>query len=227
METHKKDRLYSDLLEACARPGCPLCRVSLAFVRSYLESTMYERVNDEGVRAALRDARGYCNVHAWMLTEGYGVVLGTAIIQRDVLNAVLEATDVPRLRRGARQYAQEVLRRLRPTAECPACAHRRTMEDIAIQTLLKYLDDPQLAAALDKTDGLCLPHFSRALELVEDSGHLRRLLDFQRQALKGLCDELSELIRKHDYRFADEGFGEEGSSWLRATGIVSAERDAR
>lgn len=101
------------------------------------------------------------------------------------------------------------------------------MEDIAIQTLLKYLDDAPLATALAKTDGLCLPHFSRALELVADAEQLRRLLRFEREALHGLCDELSELIRKHDYRFADEGFGEEGTSWLRATGIASAERDAR
>jgi hypothetical protein len=223
----KTDTLYWDLLEACAKPGCPLCRVSLAFVRSYLDSTMYERVNDFGVRAALRDARGYCNAHAWMLTEGYGVVLGTAIIQRDVLNAVLKAADVAPLGRGTRQYAQYILRRLRPTAECPACANQRTMEDIAVQTLLKYLDDARLAAALAETSGLCLPHFSRALELVEDSDRLQRLLRFQWQALEGLCDELSELIRKHDYRFKDEGFGEEGDSWLRATGIVSAERGAR
>lgn len=227
MEMTKKDRLYSDLLEACTKPGCPLCRVSLAFVRDYLDSTMYERVNDFGVRGTLRDARGYCNTHAWMLTEGHGVVLGAAIILRDVLNAVLEAADVAPLGRGARQYAREILRRLRPSAECPACAHRRTMEDIAIQTLLKYLDDTQLAAALAKTDGLCLWHFSRALELVEDSAQLERLLRFEREALQGLCDELSELIRKYDYRFADEGFGAEGDSWLRATGIVSAERGIR
>jgi hypothetical protein len=227
METTKKDRLYSDLLEACARPGCPLCQVSLAFVRSYLDSTMYERVNDSGVRAALRDARGYCNTHAWMLTEGHGVVLGTALIQRDVLNTALAATDVAPLGRGARQYAQDILRRLRPTAECPACANRRTMEGSAIHTLLKYLDDAHLAAALAETSGLCLPHFSRALELVEDSDQLQRLLRFQRQALEGLCDELSELIRKHDYRFTGEGFGEEGDSWRRAVGIMCGERGVR
>jgi len=223
METTKKNALYSDLLEACAKPGCPLCRVSLAFVRSYLDNTMYERVNDFGVRAALCDARGYCNTHAWMLTEGRVVVLGAAIIQRDVL----KATDVAPLGRGARQHAQDILRRLRPTAECPACAHRRTMEDIAIQTLLKYLDDARLAAALTATYGLCLPHFSRALELVEDLEQFQRLLRFRHEALRGLGNELSELIRKNDYRFRDEGFGEEGDSWLRATGIVSAERGAR
>lgn len=227
MEAIKKDRLYSDLLEACARPGCPLCRVSLDFVRDYLDSTMYERVNDFGVRATLRDARGYCNTHAWMLTEGHGVALGTAIIQRDVLNTILEATDVAPLGRGARQYAQGILRRLRPTAECPACAHRRMMEDIAIQTLLKYLDDTRLVTALNETPGLCLPHFSRALELVEDYAQLLRLLRFQRKALERLYGELSELIRKHDYRFIGEGFGQGSDSWLRATGIVSAERGVR
>jgi len=227
MEITRKDRLYSDLLEACAKPGCPLCRVSLAFVRRYLDNTMYERVNDCGVRAALRDARGYCNTHAWMLTEGHGVVLGTAIIQHDVLNTVLEAIDATPLGQGTRLHAQDILRRLRPTAECPACAHQRTMEDIAIQTLLKYLDDARLAAALDETSGLCLLHFSRTLELVEDAAQLQRLLRFQRQALEKLRDELAELIRKHDYRFINEGFGQEGDSWLRATGIVSGERGAR
>lgn len=227
METIRKDRLYSDLLEASARPGCPICRVSLAFVRSYLDNTMYERVNDGGVRAELRNARGYCNAHAWMLSEGRGVVLGTAIIQRDVLNTVLEALNVEPLGRGARQYAHELLRRLRPTAECPACANRQVMEDIAIKTLLKYLDDKELAAALDGSDGLCLPHFSRALELVAEESQLQSLLKFQRQALTKLRNELSELIRKHDYRFTNEGFGEEGDSWLRALGIVSGERGAR
>jgi hypothetical protein len=202
--------------------------VSLAFVRSYLDNTMYERVNDPGVRTTLREARGYCNTHAWMLSEGHGVVLGTAILQRDVLNAVLEAMEAaPVVGRGARQYAQDVLRRLRPTAECPACANRQVMEDIALKTLLKYLDDTALSEALDRTDGLCLPHFSRALELVEDAGQLQRLLNFQRRALVRLRDELSELIRKHDYRFVSEGLGEEGDSWLRALGIVSGERGAR
>lgn len=217
-----KDQMYSDLLKACAQPGCPLCRMSLESVRRYLESTMYEFVNDGGVRAALRAARGYCNRHAWMVTEGYGMVMGAAVIQRDVINAVLQAAETAPRRQGGPKIAH----RLQPTAECPACAHQHRMEDIAIQTLLKYLDDPDMAAALDATC-LCLPHFTRALELVQDSDQLERLLRFQRQALQELSDELTELIRKHDYRFADEGFGREADSWLRATGVVSGERGAQ
>lgn len=225
MET--KDRLYSDLLDACARPGCPLCQVATAFVRRYLDGTMYEHVNDPGVRAALRNARGYCNTHAWMLTNERGVVLGTAIIQRDILETALKALEIPPRGRKARQYAKGILRHLRPTAECPACIYRQTTEDLALQTLLKYLDDPQLMTALGDTSGLCLPHLERALELVEDDNQLRRLLQIERRALRELHHELSELISKHDYRFANEGIGDEGDSWLRATGIVSAERNAR
>jgi hypothetical protein len=196
-------------------------------VRSYLDSMLYEKVNDIEVRAELRQARGYCNNHAWMLTEGRGVVLGVAIIQHDIVNAVLEATDVASRGRGVRRDAERILQGLRPGAECPACAHRQKMEDMAIQTLLKHLDDRRLVEALAETSGLCLPHFSRALELVEESAQLRRLQEFQREALEGLRDELAELIRKHDHRFAGEALGEEGDSWLRATGIVSAERVAR
>jgi len=227
MEEIKRDRLYSDLLEACGEPGCLLCRVTAAWVRRYLDYLLYERVNDPGVRATLRAARGFCVTHAWILTEGFGVALGTAIIQRDVLQAVLEAMDVGPSGRNGRSRAQEILRRLRPSTECPACAHRREVEDAAIQTLLKYLGDAQLAEALRGSSGLCVPHFSRALELADSAEQLQALLDFQRAALEALNAELSEFIRKHDYHFHHEGFGAESNSWIRATGIVSGERHSQ
>ena len=34
-----------------------------------------------------------------------------------------------------------------------------------------------------------------------------------------LPDELTEFIRKNDYRFSKEGFGEERDSWLRASAV--------
>lgn len=227
MTLKKKDWLYSDLLEACAEPGCPLCCVGLAHVRRYLDNTLYEGVNDPGVRAELREARGYCDTHAWMLREGRGVVLGIAILQHDVLSQVLEATEVAQRGRNVRKRAQDLLQRLRPAADCPACAYQHKMEDMAIHTFLKYLDDPDLVEALKDTSGLCLAHFSRALELVDDSRQLQSLERYQRQALQRLREELAELIRKHDYRFRGEELGKERDSWLRAIGIVSGEHGLR
>lgn len=226
-QTAKKDRLYLDLLEACAEPGCPLCRVALTYTRQYLDGILYEHVNDPGIRETLRNARGFCNTHAWMLTEGFGILLGVAIIQRDVVHTALEVLRLNPQGRNVRQYAQELVRRLQPKAECPACTNLRTVETHALQTLLKYLNDPDLAHMLAGSSGLCLPHFTRALELVENEIQLQHVLRFQRLALHRLDNELSELIRKQDYRFRHEELGKERDAWLRATGIVSGERKSR
>jgi hypothetical protein len=223
----QKDMQYFDLLEACAGPGCPVCRLSYKFVRRYVDSILYEFVNDPEVRAEIRQARGYCNEHAWWMLDVAGAGLGIAIIQRDVVETVLDVTQTLSDGRNARQGAQELLKRLQPAAECPACAHRRTMEDITLHALLSHIDDPDLTMALAGSSGLCLPHFSRALELVEDADTLKQLVALQRRTLTELRDELAEFIRKNDYRFRHEGFGKEGDSWRRAIGIVSAERGVR
>ena len=221
------DMRYFDLVEACAQPGCPVCRLTRHAVQRYLDSVLYEGVNDPGVREGLRQARGYCHEHAGQLTDHTGQALGVAILQRDVVETALEQTATMPLGRNARQRARRLLQRLQPTAECPACAHRRATEDHVLQALLQHNADETLAAALADSAGLCLPHFRRALELTTDAGALGRLVDLQRRTLTWLRDELSEFIRKNDYRFRDEGFGPEGDSWRRASGIVSGERGER
>ncbi len=227
MNQSSQNRLYYDLLEVCTRAGCPLCRLTERWAEKYLDNTLYERVTDVGERGAVRDARGYCNLHAWMLTERQGAILGTAIIQQDVLRTALTILQSYRGQRGAYRQARRLADQLRPTAECPVCAHCREMETIAIHTLLTNQDDPQLQEALSNTDGFCLPHLIQALEQVKNDDQARWLVNFQRQALRELCDELSELIRKCDYRFSHEALGAEQDSWLRATGIVSGERNTR
>jgi len=223
----QKDTRYFDLMKACSEPGCPVCRVSLELARHYVDSILYEYVNDPGVRDEIRQSRGYCNEHAWWMLDVRGAGLGIAIFQRDVVQAVLELTEALPNGRNARQSAQELLKRLQPTVECPVCAQRRTLEDFMLDTLLQHIGEEELAAALAGSAGLCLPHFSRALERVDDAEALKQLVALQQSTLTRLHDDLAEFIRKNDYRFRDEGFGKEGDSWRRAIGIVSGERGVR
>ncbi len=223
----QKDTRYFDLMKACSKPGCPVCRISLELARHYVDGILYEYVNDPGVRDEIRKSRGYCNEHAWWMLDVRGAGLGIAILQRDVIETVLDLTETWPNGRNARQSAQELLKRLQPTAECPVCAHRRTMEDFMLDTLLQHIGDEELAAALAGSAGLCLPHFSRALELVDEAQALSQLVALEQRKLSELRDDLAEFIRKNDYRFRDEGFGKEGDSWTRAIGVVSGERDVR
>src|SRR5579863_1343245 len=64
-----KHTVYYDLLDACKKGGCPICALALEAVARYLDATIYERVNDPRTRDAVVRARGYCNDHAWQLTE--------------------------------------------------------------------------------------------------------------------------------------------------------------
>jgi hypothetical protein len=77
---------------------------------------------------------------------------------------------------------------------------------------------PNLTTALAGSSGLCLPHFSRALEWVDDADTLKQLVALQRRTLTELRGELAEFIRKNNYRFRHEGFGKE----VEAGGAPSA-----
>ena len=222
-----KHALYFDLIDACAETGCPVCRLSLKSTRRYLDGVMYEYVNDPGARDDLRAARGYCNKHAWWLTEIHGASLGVAIVYEDILRSVAGAVEGVPDGHKARARAEELLKRLRPAGECPACTHRDTKEGHVLNTLLKHIHDERLAAALKTSSGLCLPHLVRAVELVKDNNTLGRLAALQQEKLVRLQNELAEFIRKSDYRFQAEGFGQEGNSWRRAIALVSGERDVR
>jgi len=221
------DKLYADMVEAFQEPGCPLCHLMHGFMHSYMDSVMNEYVLDIPARAEMRDARGYCQRHAWYLPEGRGRVLGIAIIHDDIVKNVVRAIDARNPRRNARRRAQDLLTRASASAECPACIYERKMEEVTTNALLNYLHDDDFVAALSASSGLCLRHFFQALDTVRDAVALERLVQTERAALATLQGELAEFIRKNDYRFRHEGFGIEGDSWLRAIAMVSGEEGAR
>jgi len=241
---HPRLLSYFDVLEACAEPGCPLCRLSERKVNRYLDGIMYEYVNDPGTRGQLRRSLGYCNEHAWRLPEtGGGPALGIAIIYRDLAGQALSRLENPRYaapRRFSLRRLVEVLDRDRPTAatesvlrrleeQCPACAHRDTMEDIALIAVLEALarGDERMQTALNASSGLCLPHLRRALELVRDEVAFECLAKIAQEKLAALNDELGELLRKSDYRFNKGDFGPERDSWRRAIAWVAGSRGVR
>ncbi|MER3404342.1 MAG: hypothetical protein C4289_03540, partial [Chloroflexota bacterium] len=80
--------LYFDLLDAFGEPGCALCRLATRSTARFLDVLSYENVNDYEVREWLRQARGFCTVHAWQWADDVRDGLGTAIIYRDVLHSV-------------------------------------------------------------------------------------------------------------------------------------------
>lgn len=232
---------------ANATRTCPLCYLAAKAVASTLDNLLYELVNDPGVRQDIRQARGFCNRHAWQLPTIAGGAFGIAVIYRDVLETLLQsiqAIQPPGARRaqplslqrlhgmlGGAPFVQaaksDLLAALEPQAECPACYQQRMSEQVYLGTLLEHLEDEELEVAFRASAGLCLPHFRQALSLIQDENTFSRLIEIELACLERLDGELNEFIRKHDYRLAQEGFGNEGDSWIRAIAQVSARKDVR
>ena len=95
------------------------------------------------------------------------------------------------------------------------------------QILLKHLDDPAIERAYVAAGGLCLPHFRIALSHA-GGGASRTLAQWQAATWRQLRGELDELIRKHDYRFADEKVTEaEADAWQRAVAALVGAAEIR
>lgn len=229
---------FFDLRESLAGTGCAICFLAARAADRYLESLLWEGVNDPGLRDVIRRSRGFCSTHSKGMVR-HGAALGVSIIARDVLQDVLEVLHKesgfqslsswsPRRFYEAVTPGQpsaataETVAQLMPQAICPACAHVEQMEGIYLDTLLDHLlGQDGLLADYRASDGLCLPHLGRALALVRDHATFDALIDAQQLIWQALVDQLSEAIRKNDWRFQDEPKGEEMKAWLKALAALA------
>ncbi len=220
----EKDVLYHELLDALNAEGCAVCRLARRAGDSYINALLHEGVVDVDLRRKLRDARGLCYRHAWRMVNKRGSVLGATIVYRDVINTLTKGLEAPDKRSllGAKDTAAK---RLAATEPCPACHLEQDAIRRAIKTLLKHINDPQIAEGYVAAGGLCLPHFSEALSHANDAAG-RMLAEWQATVDRHLRDELDELIRKHDYRFQREPISDrEAVSWTRAVAAVVGEAE--
>jgi hypothetical protein len=234
-------RVFNDLLDACRQPDCPVCRLVNQAVERYLDNLFYENVNDGDLRAQLRSSLGFCHEHAWLaLKPGIGEALGVAIIYHDVLTNILRnfpemesssqeqgwlSSLLSQMPRQLSDQVKEITNAITPKEPCPVCQKRDQAAELYLSELIKGLKNEQMLAALRDSDGLCLPHLLQAFkEQTQDGKAVSALFAISQKKLTELDKELAEIIRKSDYRFSDEGFGEEGDAWRRVIQVSVGEK---
>jgi hypothetical protein len=209
----------------------------------FLDTLLWESVNDPVRRQEIRRAQGFCHEHGWALVRATASV-GVAIIARDVLQSLLKTLDsatfqaLPSLSlRRVREAVDsrqpsvataDLVSKLEPEAQCPACVWADKMEGIYLDTLIHSLaGKDNLLAEFEASDGLCLPHLRQTLTLVRQKETYEALVHVQQIVWQRLVDQLSESIRKSDYRNLDEVWGEEAGSWLRGIAALVGSRRER
>ena len=197
---------YFRLIDACAAPGCPLCRCLLDESRRYLESLLHEQVTDVETRRRIRLSWGFCNWHTWLLADIAGSTFGAAIVYDDLVARLLRRTGELRSRSRPAGWLGNLRRRSRATlvdlwksrAPCPGCVDAAATETRYLDTVLTFLDDEALRTAYALSDGLCAPHLVQAVERGPESADA--LVTRTRQAWARIGRDLGAFVGKHDHR---------------------------
>lgn len=220
---------FFELQVALGEGGCAVCALTVRALERFFAGLVYERVNDVGLRAAIRRAYGLCAVHGGMLRSARSA-LGVAIIQRDVLRAATAALGADRAAgRGARGWRESLPfgrgpgSPLAPDGPCVGCQLADETGAHWIGVLAQHY--AALRPQFQRSAGLCLSHLQSAIASAgTDPGHALR--DDQLAIWARLEAELDEFIRKHDHQFADEPMGPEGDAWARATALLAGDERA-
>jgi hypothetical protein len=86
------DIIKANLKAAFEKPGCPICRLHQEAEIAYVQTLLYEYVNDGFTRLGFVHSQGLCSHHAWLLQaceqSDWGDGLKTAIIYESVASLV-------------------------------------------------------------------------------------------------------------------------------------------
>ena len=98
------------------------------------------------------------------------------------------------------------------------------VDEWILKVLVESIQKPELSEAVRQSSGVCLPHLRQSLGMKASAEARQILLELAAQRWQELRAELAEFIRKNDYRFSQEGFGEECDAWLRASAVITGNR---
>jgi hypothetical protein len=198
---------------------------------------LYELVNDVGVRDEIRKTLGFCNYHAWVLHQvatdlfpgklsvGSGET-GICIIYLDLVETLIKRLKTFSSSASKRHSKTPASFSKKTGTICPTCSARAQFEIWYLESILRNIVVNDFSEKHAACDGLCAIHLLRALELPGFDSNKRALASAEIRRLEELSVDLREFWRKHDYRYASEGFGKEGDSWLQALRKISGERYA-
>jgi len=151
------DVRLADLFEGT---GCPVCASRTRAIDRFLESWLWEGVNDVGIRRELDASRGLCPIHVGELVASdrrhSGSMLGSAILLDAMLRVRRAEIEGVGRARGARARGRALAVAAR-APDCLVCRVGHEAEAAAVDSIVRHVDDADWAEAAAQAS-FCLTH---------------------------------------------------------------------
>jgi hypothetical protein len=206
----EKHSAYFNLLDQLKDPSCPVCAQTRLSMKNFLDSYLYEGVNDDSHWNALSAAGGWCASHARQL-EGFSDGLAISLFYRHEIRKRVASL-------GSRPQKTGFFSKNKKIPPCPGCVYQGEVETGQIHLLALSLGEEDFWTAFEAHLGLCLPHTQATLQRLKGP-QAEKFKALAGAKLEALCAELDEIVRKNDYRNTQK-MGAEGDAWKRALSRV-------
>jgi len=195
--------IRTKIIKAFSSDGCPLC----AILRRDEFESLCQWVGSSTAESAMQikkltDAGGFCNYHFWRFREiasPYGIAnIGSQLI--DKLLIALRAH-----KPGHFQFT-----------ECPLCLGLRKKESAYLRELLVILKNSKHKSLYEKTCGLCIPHYMKIKDYIDDSLLMNFMYETQVAQLEKVKVDAIGFVNKRQPPMRWEQTEDEKKSWFRA-----------
>lgn len=200
-----KTQKYFDYLEVFQYPDCPTCILLSRWRSSYIDTFLYECVNDRSMRKRIRETGGFCKDHSLAMMKK-GDPLGHSIIYATLID----------------EYIDEMNKNMKKG--CLMCDLEKLHEQILLKSFIdSFINSEEFAQKFADTKScICRPHLKQMKKLTRNKDIISKLDTVQIENLKYAKGCLDEIIRKHDYRYNKEQLTkEEEIAWKRAVKLMS------
>jgi len=207
-----KDIVYVLLKESLRGENCPLCYLLVKQKERWLDSLLYEHVNDSVIREKIRRL-GFCTKHLWDIleySERNPVVdgLGISIILQDMLE-----TELAYLLKTSQVQEKRV-------SECILCKSLDESEKSYLESFAIWLREKEFSELYKTSSSIfCLNHYKFVFKGLDEVSRVV-LLQIQLTKLEKLNKNLESFIRKFDWNVKEKPTCEEAEAKGKTVNVL-------
>jgi hypothetical protein len=178
-----------------------------------------EQYKDSEERIKLLTSGGFCNYHFWEL-QGINTNYGSATIGVELLERlikILRTHNYENLIDALKERKEDFkIWSFEGSTYCPLCRVLRKKEKRYLKELMVILQDDGHKAKYSESCGLCIPHFIKIVDYIENGLLIKFLFETQIAQMEKIKANAINLIQKKEPPLCWEQTEDEKKSWFRA-----------